>query len=654
MPLRRRRTIVDMTYWLFILIFLTAPLALANLDQFNQTHPLSIDENSERFKSLPDSAKIQLLMQQCWALRTFDRGRAYDFGLHALQLANHQKRFVQMATLHNYLGVVQRNANNYTPALHHFYEALQIAETHSVRNQKAYAYNNIGNILNLQKHYQEAVAHSAHALRIMTQEEDTVGMAYCHFHMGRTMEGLNQLDSALTCQFNALRLRKSIASSHIPVSLIEIARLYQEKGNWPMTRQYLNESRAYLEKVPDEFGLSLTILRLGQYYLNVDSLAQAALALESTLKMGTGSQYWNRKRIAAGALADIYASQKAYKKALAFQKIMTAYGDSLGHESSLMQINDLSLEYRYNQEKEKLEALRLQGIRRSRRTQHILLMGLLLISLLAFIYYQQYRIKKKAHTELEERNALIVSQKEDLERYSHELSESNKTKDKFFSIIAHDLRSPFTTILHFAKSLKEQIHAGDPMEMAECANAIESAAKQSHNLLNNLLEWSRTQTGRLKYEPETFAINGLIEEAGSLLAPAFAEKHLTLHTELQPGLEIFADYNMLLAVLRNLLSNAHKFSKQGGNVTVKAYADHDSTAVIVQDTGVGIQEEHLNKLFDIGEDFSTLGTAQEEGTGLGLILCKEFIDRHCGRISVTSEYGQGTAIAFEIPYTAHA
>lgn len=228
------------------------------------------------------------------------------------------------------------------------------------------------------------------------------------------------------------------------------------------------------------------------------------------------------------------------------------------------------------------------------------------------------------------------------------LRELNAQKDKFFSIIAHDLTNPFNTIIGFIDLLIEEIPEKDYEKIEEYAKLIEQSSQQTMSLLTNLLEWSRANTGSIAFYPDFIELNVLIEENKTLLDFVAAQKGITIKTKLSQNLTVYADKPMINTVLRNLISNAIKFTNRGGEIIVAADKMGEEIIVSVSDNGIGISHERLEKIFRIDENNSTPGTNKEKGTGLGLILCKEFIEKHGGKIWVECEQGMGTVFYFTV------
>lgn len=237
-----------------------------------------------------------------------------------------------------------------------------------------------------------------------------------------------------------------------------------------------------------------------------------------------------------------------------------------------------------------------------------------------------------------------------INKKNEELVNLNATKDKFFSIIGHDLKGPFNAVIGFSELLEVEVKEKDYAGVEEYAGIIKNASLRAMSLLNNLLEWSNSQTGRMEYRPEKFDIVGLIEELTLFYGDAARQKSIVLTKETPTEALVFADKAMIGTVLRNLISNSIKFSHQGGTIVISMDQFPNEIVVSVKDDGVGISIVDQEKLFRLDTNHSTKGTLQEIGTGLGLILCKEFIEKHGGKIRVESVPGIGSRFYFSIPY----
>ncbi|MEI7811755.1 MAG: HAMP domain-containing sensor histidine kinase [Ignavibacteria bacterium] len=230
-----------------------------------------------------------------------------------------------------------------------------------------------------------------------------------------------------------------------------------------------------------------------------------------------------------------------------------------------------------------------------------------------------------------------------------ELKAVNATKDKLFSIIAHDLRSPFNSLIGIGEVITEMLDEGDIEQSKDMMTHIKSTARNAYDLLQNLLEWANVQRGAYNFRPEKLSVSSDMEESFGLLMQAAWLKEIELETDITRGLYVKADKNMYNAILRNLINNAIKFTPKGGTITFSAGYNKDFMEIKVSDTGVGMSQEVMDNLFRKDVNVTTPGTENEKGTGLGLILCKELVEIQGGKIEVSSRTGNGSVFSFTLP-----
>ena len=272
--------------------------------------------------------------------------------------------------------------------------------------------------------------------------------------------------------------------------------------------------------------------------------------------------------------------------------------------------------------------------------------------LLSLRFSRSFRQVEILSTELEKLNTSLETIVEErtlqLTQANEELHQLNLTKDKFFSIITHDLRNPFGIIINISELLlnKEYVK-GDP-ETERFLSLLKDAADKSYKLIENLIEWSNVQTGQILFQPVEVDLHDITEENIHLLRAGAGAKNIEIKNNIPPSFSLTADKNMLALIIRNLLTNALKYSFEGGLIEVHARKKGDKTEVVVEDNGKGIPADNLEQLFRIDKKTSEKGTYNEKGTGLGLALCKEFIKKHNGKIRVESEEGKGSRFIFEI------
>ncbi len=261
-------------------------------------------------------------------------------------------------------------------------------------------------------------------------------------------------------------------------------------------------------------------------------------------------------------------------------------------------------------------------------------------------------------TESKKQERLLIQYNEELADVNKQLKDSenelkklNDEKDKFFSIIAHDLKSPFNALLNLSEFLVEDLSELSLEEIRSFSKEINKSAHSVYNLLLNLLQWSQIKTGRMKHTKEKVALSSLLNNIIILLENVASKKSIKIINEIDSSIFFYGDRTMISSVLQNLISNALKFTKRNGTIIISSKIEGDKIIVSVQDNGVGISEENLHKLFKLDKHLSTTGTANESGTGLGLILCKELVEKNDGKIWVESQETLGTTFYFTLEKT---
>ncbi len=251
--------------------------------------------------------------------------------------------------------------------------------------------------------------------------------------------------------------------------------------------------------------------------------------------------------------------------------------------------------------------------------------------------------------DLKKAKKTISIQKEEIEVHREKLKALNASKDKFFSIIAHDLRNPIAGFLNLTEVLSNNFEVFSENESKEFIDVMNQASKQLYNLLENLLQWSGAQTGSISFNPKTVLVKSMFENTIDNLMINIENKKIKVNIKVDDETVVFADEDMITTVIRNLLSNAIKFSHSGESISIRCVNEDDFVKISVVDNGVGINKNDQEKLFTIDQQITTQGTSEEKGSGLGLILCKEFIEKNNGKIWVDSEINKGSSFNFTLP-----
>jgi PAS domain S-box-containing protein len=259
------------------------------------------------------------------------------------------------------------------------------------------------------------------------------------------------------------------------------------------------------------------------------------------------------------------------------------------------------------------------------------------------------QLLEERQEEIQQQSEELTAQTENLRKVNIELERLNKTKDKFFSIIAHDLKNPFHAIIGFSELLRKDFHSMDNQQKIGLLELINVSSQSAYSLLENLLQWARSQTDKIRFTPENMDVSDIVKSTVDLHRISAEKKNIKIKSHVGDKHIVYADKNMITTVIRNLLSNAIKFTRSNGKIEISCNDSDKDIEITISDNGIGISKDNLDNLFRIDAYYSTTGTLGESGTGLGLIICKEFIEKNGGKIKVVSEEGKGSAFSFNLP-----
>lgn len=536
----------------------------------------------------------------------------------------------------------------YEKAMENCLKALSILENSNDKRALGSTYNTLAILHYILKDSDKAMENARRALQFNEALNDEILMAVSHEHLGIIYIGKKDYKRALFHIKKSLELNQAKNDKFgIAGSYGNLAVIYRSTGKYEEALKYYNASLAIKKEMKNLRGIAsstssigLTYYNMGQYEKSLKYMHQA-LALRKKLGDKRGIA------VSFSRLSDVYSAMNDYKSSLEYFKMSKSLNDSLINEGKNKRIAEYQAAY--NNEKQQKRILMLQ---QENTIQGHLQIFLLVISLLlaaaAISIAIAYRSKRKINALLVEHSNEITEQKEELLKLNGQLKEAIVTKDKFFSIIAHDLKTPYQGLLGYSQILSAEYTTLTEKEKLTFIKSIEELSQNSFKLLENLLEWSRLQTGKIVFDPEN--LNLLLElfPTLGLLKQTAQNKQIILDYEIGNSIFVYADKNMLSMIIRNLVSNSIKFTNPAGSISIRVKTDDEFVEVSIADTGVGMTKNVLDNLFNLDKSISTKGTANEEGTGLGLSLCKEMITRHGGKIWAESEVGKGTTFFFTL------
>lgn len=548
-----------------------------------------------------------------------DKNKALEYAFKALNIVNENNIDELKANLYNLIGSLNRDLKNLELAEKYYTLAFKEWEKSKNISGLSTAYNNLGIILDEKGDLQKALEYYTKSLEFATQQRDSSGIATAYNNIGFLYARIKQFDKALMSYQKSYEI--SVKTNGVDAAhntLNNIASTYLKQNNLEKASEALNKALRNIPNVVDQAYKQET------YQL----------------------------------LSDLYSKKGDYRNAYHYKCIELAYADTLYTQQRLSSIAEMQARYETETKEKEIELLKKDvelkelQFQKQRSVQQVLISLTLLLLAIFFGTSLILTIIRKKNKQLAEKNAELFEINKKLKESEKNLSELNATKDKLFSIIAHDLKNPFNALIGFSDILERNFNHLTDNEKKEYISVISESAQNLYKLLDNLLQWTRAQTGSINYIPEKFKLEPLIKQEVLNLNANAEKKRINVSVNASTSISVYADKNSIATVIRNLLSNAIKFTDIGGTIEIIASEskDYPKTAeVVVKDSGVGIDQDDLERIFLIDGSYSTKGTANETGTGLGLLLCHEFVTKNNGKIWVNSSKGSGSEFHFTIP-----
>jgi len=552
------------------------------------------------------------------------------------------------------IGNTYEMIGDYPNMLSSYHHSLSIAERIGNLNLIAKAHLNIALFYKELGAYDAALAQMDEVIRIYARSTDSVQLAYVLNHQSDIFFRQQDYDKALHYAQQALQVVTALSAYQQIASFNnEMGRILAAKGEYKASLEHHLQSLDYYNQRDDKLGKTETTVLLAQTYLMLKDYPRALRFAQDGLSLAREIKRRKEAKEAGKVLADIYEAKGDYRSSLEYYKIYKEFSDSLFNDATRRQAFAMETRFEYERKEALLkeEAARKEILQQHIARNHALqtfiaILLILFLSVLAFILFRSRAEKQRTNQLLETKNREIGRQKEEMEHQAVQLLLNNQQKDKLFSIIAHDLKGPLNSLKGLLDFLKEKSLSDAEIRsmMAELGRNVDYSAE----LVNNLLFWASSQLNGMVVTPVVLHLRQLTAETMILFAKQAADKQVTLNNELGASLEAYADKDMIQVIIRNLFSNAIKFCRPGDSITVSGKIAGNAVEVCMSDTGIGIREDVLEKI-NRKESITTYGTAKEKGTGLGILLCREFAGENKGRFWIESQWGKGSRFYFAVP-----
>ncbi|MDD5361925.1 MAG: tetratricopeptide repeat-containing sensor histidine kinase [Ignavibacteria bacterium] len=613
-----------------------------------------------------------------------DFPKSMEYSYKALKIFEQLQDKEGISRCYNNLGLIYTAQGSYAKAIDAHMKSLKLAEETFDKKLISTSYNNLGLLYNEQNNYDKAEDYFDIAYSICKELNDKPGLAKLLNNLGTLHIGRREFDSAEFYLKQSFTIADEIGDKLVSSKcLINIGLIHNEYHDYAVSKEYYLKAFDIMKDIDDKTGISTVYINLGTLSLEQKNYKEAIEYLEKGLRISKDIGALNNLNRVYENLSTVYMGMGDYRKAFEYYKLFKETGDSLFNENVSAQIKQI--ESRYTTDKQQMEidnlnkekeindrelAVKEKEVIRQRNIIYIFLIVFVIVATLSLLLYRENRIKKKTNAILTKRNfeihqqnekmliadkviresnELLMRSKERLESSEKELRELNAAKDKFFSIIAHDLRGPFQGFLGFSDILAKEAGTMSRAEIIETSVLLNDSLKKQFTLLNDLLDWTRLESGNYKLERKAVNLHDEVQKVFENLEILASQKEIALRNKIDLSTRVDVDLNMVKLLFRNLLSNSIKFTNRGGYVNVKCAKANDYIVVTIEDNGVGIAPENINKLFVLDKHYTTAGTESEAGTGLGLVLCREIVEKHGCNIRVESTVSEGSKFIFTLP-----
>jgi two-component system sensor histidine kinase/response regulator len=608
---------------------------------------VNIDSLEKRLTiAKPDTNKVILLNKLVTELRERDLNHANDLAEKAYELAIklHYRRGLGHA-LEN-MGWLSYRRGDYTTAFELSSEAIKINQEINAKNEVAQCFNNIGAINFEQRQYALAIDNFQKAYVIGKQIHDVRiicrslnNTAYCFIIQ-------NEVDSARFYAIKALKENEgSVDKYMMGFSKRILGDVFLQENFFKQAISYYEECLAVARQINNNSLRTSTMHRMGKAYNMINKPDDALRYLLPNIVACEKYAFKDELERSYKLAAESFMLKNDIKKAYDYQAKYLAIHDDIYNQRNSERLSLMQVQFDTERKEAQIDLLtkeselKKEEINRQRVWMFFYTGCLSLLLLLAFVlYYSNSRFKKV--------NGILEFQNKEIFRQAQQLSNLNTTKDKLFSIISHDLRSPVASLKGMMEILDDD--GLSQQEFIKLTSQVRQNLDFLYDDLDNLLQWAQSQLKGLQSTPEEVDLWRAVDEKFDLFKSSAGKKRITLINEVEEGIIVFADRNHIGLILRNLIANAVKFNPTDGVVRVESKITNDLVELSVSDSGIGISMDDLNKLFNAETHFTKPGTNKEKGVGIGLLITKEFVEINGGSIWVTSELGRGSKFTFTL------
>jgi signal transduction histidine kinase len=622
---------------LFTILFVVSGLQFVLSQSQNNADSLLRVLNNE--KNLDDSSRCILYTSICFNER--DPSKQKKYALILIDFAISTNNEIGVFDGFYFLGYAEKYMGNHVESMKHFFKCLEYAKNISKKHE-CDALTAIGDVYSINTdfknallYYNKAIFELANLDQPYNDQKKNTSLAVVYLNAGDAYYLLSKLDSAKLYFDEAKDLFKELNNKvGLAYCLGNMGLIYAKNGDHNKAEININQAIATFIETGEYYAIASFYTYMADIYLQKNDIDQALYYAKESYEKASEYNLKEQMRDASLKLYELYEAKGDHAKALKCHVEYVALKDSVTNMESVQKMANLRTEYEVGQKQTEVDLLTAE-----KKVQQVIIWGIVAFSVmlivLSFIIYRFYRAKKQI-------NLILEAQKKELETV-------NRTKDKFFSIISHDLRGPVTAFHGVSRMIRYFVSKNEIDQLLEISDHIDQSVEGISDLLDNLLNWAMQQHGQFPYAPTETNLNAIGREMSSIFKNMALSKKIHLEIKIDGEIDLYADKNMVSTIIRNLISNALKFTTSDQSVMLLAASEGTMAHIQIKDTGVGIDPEKLEKIFSFKAKNSTFGTSGEKGLGLGLQLVNEFVHTNGGRINVESEVNKGTTFHIFLP-----
>lgn len=547
------------------------------------------------------------------------------------------------------IGLVHLQKSWYDKSLDYLMKAQRLFGESGDSAMQSKALMNVGIVHDYMGNQPMALSYYNKALAYYNRVKNQNGIADCELNIAIILTKQKKYEQACENLLAAAEIyQKTGNNSNLAAALINLGLTYKKMGNYELAIEYLDKALKIWKQDDDQYHICYYHLNMGEIMLDMKQTDKAGEYLHTAEKLAIQLGSKDLLAKAYEFLSDYNVAKRNFAEAYSYLNRSKQINDSILNAETTEKVNQVQYHYEIAKREADNEHLVKQNldkelqISKKNLTLYILTALLIVIALLVLLLVNQNRLKRKANQQLEAKNDLIELQKD-------ELISLNASKDKFLSILAHDIKNPLSSIQGISDLLITEYDTLTRDEKKIFTRDIHTLTVNLFDIVNTLLTWSTSQNGMIAYRPKPFSIGKLCSKTANNLQTVAKQKDILIESTADEALMVLADENMILSMLHNLINNAIKYSYHGTIIRIKTSQSDGFAQISVIDSGIGLSPESQAKLFRYDQHFMSKGTAGEAGTGLGLILCKDFAEKNGGTIHVESSTDKGSTFVFTLP-----